>query len=119
MRRLMLGVAMVMICSYNHAQENDENDIPIKTLKESKPMEWFILKTDDAKMIYGSKFEINAVVYNWFDAYGLDITSPHKEKMIKGKSVQYWYTKNRFGDDLEVAFYDHENSKTFKVRVIH
>ena len=118
MRRLMLGVAMVMICSYNHAQENDENDIPIKTLKESKPMEWFILKTDDAKMIYGSKFEINAVVYNWFDAYGLDITSPHKEKTIKGKSVQYWYTKNRYGENLELAFFDYDYSRMFKIKVI-
>lgn len=118
MKRLMLVVTVLLVYLGSYAQE-EENQIPIKTMKEAKPMEWFISIEEDAQIIYGSKFEMNGEVYLWFDENGMDITSPHKVKTIKGRPVHYWYTKNKFGDDLEVAFYDHENSKTFKVRVIH
>lgn len=117
MRRLMLGVAMVMICSYNHAQEY-ENPFEVNSIKETVPLLWFVLKSDQTKLIYGRKFEINALAYNWFNVYGIDITKPDLQKKVKGRDVCYWFTENELGENIEIAFFDYENSRELKIKVI-
>lgn len=115
MKKAILS-AIMLAFSFMATAQTFDSPVFYKNINKSNPYEWIMLNGDTTiALIYGDKSFINQVAYEWFEEYGLDITSPDAQKSDKNNKIDIWYSINEYNEPLRIAIYESENIKTLVV----
>jgi hypothetical protein len=116
MKQLVLMVFMVAVSFMAAAQETYKNH------SSAPDFEWYYVKGDTNLLSFkGSSFEMNGIIYNWLDAYGMDPAKPD-EKFIDKKSgaeVNIWFYKNEYDQNVRMMYYKNTQKCMVMSRVIN
>jgi hypothetical protein len=116
MKNTFLAAIMVAFSFIATAQETYKNH------SSAPDFEWYYVKGDTNLLSFkGSSFDMNGIVYNWLDAYGMDPAKPD-EKFIDKKSgaeVSIWLYKNNQDQDVRMMYYKNTQKCMVMCRVIN
>jgi hypothetical protein len=115
MKKAILSAIMLAFSFMATAQETYKNH------SSAPDFEWYYVKGDtNLVSLKGSSFDMNGIVYNWLDSYGIDAANPD-EKFIDKKSgaeVNVWFYKNNQDQDIRVMFYKNTDRSMVMCRII-
>lgn len=115
MKKAILTAVMVSVSIIATAQETYKNH------SSAPDFEWYYVKGDTNLVSFkGSSFDMNAIVYNWLDSYGMNAANPD-EKFIDKKSgaeVNVWFYKNENDQDVRMMFYKNTDRSMIMCRIL-
>ena len=115
MKKAILSAIMLAFSFMATAQETYKNH------SSAPDFEWYYVKGDTNLVSFkGSSFEMNGIVYNWLDSYGMNAANPD-EKFIDKKSgaeVNVWFYKNEQDQNIRMIFYKNTDRSMVMCRII-
>jgi hypothetical protein len=115
MKNVFLSAIMVAVSFMATAQEIYKNH------SSAPDFEWYYVKGDTNLVSFkGTSFDMNGLVYNWLDSYGINPAQPD-EKFIDKKSgaeVNVWFYKNEYDQTVRMMYYKNTQRSMVMCRTI-
>lgn len=116
MRKLILSVLLVAVSTITTAQETYKNH------SSAPDFEWYYVKGDTNLLSFkGNSFDMNGLVYNWLESYGIDPASP-SESFIDDKSganVMVWFYENEYNQNVRMMYFNNKQRSMVMCRVLN
>jgi len=115
MKNVFLSAIMVAVSFMATAQETYKNH------SSAPDFEWYYVKGDTNLLSFkGTSFDMNGLVYNWLDSYGIDPAQPNDKFIDKksGAEVNIWFYKNEYDQNVRMMYYKNTDRCMVMCRVL-